>query len=121
MSGYSTLYIVPKEEFLRYKGVKRGTTLPAVKTLKVQQLNFNEAENITNKVGCESGGKKMVARKRNKMSLFHLKTIVAASAPNRGEIGEHQLWLEMKTIFPDRLIYLLLYRQLSLWSKINQI
>jgi|GEM_PF-4176496 len=64
MSGYSTLYIVPKEEFLRYKGVKRGTTLPAVKTLKVQQLNFNEAENITNKVGCESGGKKNGGKKK---------------------------------------------------------
>ena len=48
MTSYSSLYAVPRETYDRYMQSKNGSTLPAVKSLKLQQINFNKAEKIQN-------------------------------------------------------------------------
>ena len=51
MSSFSSLYVVPQDSYDKYLKQQKSTSkgvFPSAKTVKVQQLNINEAENINN-------------------------------------------------------------------------
>ena len=54
MSSFSSLYVVPQDSYDKYLKLQKSTSkgvFPSAKTIKVQQLNINEAENINNNSG----------------------------------------------------------------------
>ena len=61
MSSFSSLYVVPQDSYDKYLKQQKSTSkgvFPSAKTVKVQQLNINEAENINNINSPGSGDKK---------------------------------------------------------------